>query len=215
MNNEVSNNSNNELNVKSNNNSKIIIVILAILLIAALGFICYDKFINKEEPPVPTPVPMITPSPTSTDSIKVENTIVIDETIKLKEISIPNSDEEINLDYIGHNYLIQIKDGNLFINNEQIIDSNNDPVSAQTIYVTNQYILFTAVAQDLSVASYAIDKDGNKINIVDNNYQIHNLVSEGNYIKAKGHIFCGLDGYCPDKDLIIKYENNTITVMKK
>lgn len=60
MNNEVSNNSNNELNVKSNNNSKIIIVILAILLIGALGFICYDKFINKEKPPVPTPTPVPT-----------------------------------------------------------------------------------------------------------------------------------------------------------
>ena len=63
MNNEVSNNSNNELNVKSNNNSKIIIVILAVLLIGALGFICYDKFINKEKPPVPTPSTI--PEPTN------------------------------------------------------------------------------------------------------------------------------------------------------
>ena len=63
MNNEVSNNSNNELNVKSNNNSKLIIVILAVLLIGALGFICYDKFINKEKPPVPTPSTI--PEPTN------------------------------------------------------------------------------------------------------------------------------------------------------
>ena len=111
--------------------------------------------------------------------------------------------------------MIQIKDGNLFINNKQIFDSNNEPTSAQIAYATNKYILFVAAAQDAGVISYAIDKDGNKINIVDNNYQIHNLVSEGDYIKARGHIFCGLDGNCPDKDLIIKYENNTITVIKK
>ena len=57
MNNEVNNNTNNELNVKSNNNSKIMVVVLAVLLIGALGFICYDKFINKEKPPVPIPTP--------------------------------------------------------------------------------------------------------------------------------------------------------------
>ena len=67
----------------------------------------------------------------------------------------------------------------------------------------------------MSVASYAIDKDGNKITIVDNGYQIHNLVSEGDYIKAEGHIFRGLDVDSPDIALIIKYENNTITIATK
>ena len=99
MNNEVSNNSNNELNVKSNNNSKIIIVILAILLIGALGFICYDKFINKEKPPVPTPSP--SPTTDKDDTIKNEysewmtyllnlnnSKISLDDDIKHKDMTI-------------------------------------------------------------------------------------------------------------------------------
>ena len=209
-------NTNNEIN-KSKNSSTIIIVVLVVLLIGALGFICYDKFINKEKPPVPTPTPTITgtPTPTVTDSVTPANSVVIDETITLKEISIPNYDEEVNIDYLGHNYLIQIKEGNLFINNDQKFDSNKNPISAQAIYVTKNFILFTAVAQDLSVVSYAMDKDGNKINIVDNDYQIRDLKVENGILTAMGHIFCGLEGDCPDKALIIKYENATIIISPK
>ena len=54
---EEKNNVNNESNVKQNNGSKVIIAVLAVLLIGALGFICYDKFINKEKIPVPAPTP--------------------------------------------------------------------------------------------------------------------------------------------------------------
>ena len=211
---------NNEIK-EDKDNSKIIIIILSILLVCALSFICYDKFINKEKPPVPTPTPTatVTPEPTNevipTDTPEPAKTVVIDETVKLKEISIPNYNEEVNIDYNGRIFLIQIKDGHLFIDNKQIVDSNNEPISAQTIYVTDKYILFTAVGQDLSVATYAIDKDGNKVNIVTNNYQFYKLAVEGDYIKAEGHIFCGIDGDCPDKDLIIKYENNTITISPK
>ena len=204
---EENNNINNELNNSSSNYSKIMIATLAILLIGALGFIIYDKFINKEKPPVPTPTPTTIPTPTNNE--------FTDEITTLKEISIPNSDEEVNVDFNGKNYLIQIKDGHLFINNKQIFNSNNDPLSAQNVYVTNKYILFTEVAQDWSVASYAIDSDENKIDIVDNDYQIHDLKLENGVLTAKGHIFCGLDGDCPDKDLIIKYDNSIITISPK
>ncbi len=39
-----------EKNLKEKNNSGIIIVILCVLLLASIGFICYDKFLKKEEP---------------------------------------------------------------------------------------------------------------------------------------------------------------------
>ena len=97
---EENNNINNELNNSSSNYSKIMIDTLAILLIGALGFIIYDKFINKEKPPVPTPTPTTIPTPTNNEST--------DEITTLKEISIPNSDEEVNVDFNGKNYLIQI-----------------------------------------------------------------------------------------------------------
>ena len=82
MNNEANNN---ELNVKSNNRSKIIIAILAILLVGALGFICYDKFINKEKPPVPVN--------DNNDNV-VE---VVDEITRLNRIIISDIDQIANV----------------------------------------------------------------------------------------------------------------------
>ena len=85
MNNEVNNNVNDELNVKSNNNSKIIIIILVVLLICALGFICYDKFINKEKPPVPTPSPSPTIEPINNeeeDDLEEWMTYLLNQNIK-------------------------------------------------------------------------------------------------------------------------------------
>ncbi len=117
MNNEVSNNSNNELNVKSNNNSKIIIVILVILLIGALGFICYDKFINKEKPPVPTPTPVPTDEVDNepkgeyaewmTYILNLENSkLSVDDDIYHKDISIADLREFFN-EVNSHQYNIK------------------------------------------------------------------------------------------------------------
>ena len=58
--------SNSEINGKKNNSTKIIIVVLSVLLIGALGFICYDKFINKEKSPVPPSTSISTPAPSTT-----------------------------------------------------------------------------------------------------------------------------------------------------
>ncbi len=207
-----------EKNIKSNKYSKIVIIILSILLIGALGFICYDKFINNEKPPVPTPASPATPTPKNNETIDETNTIEkisIDETTTLKEISISDYNVEVKIDFNGQDYLIQIRDGNLFINNKQIFDSNNEPTSAQIAYATNKYILFVAAAQDAGVISYAMDKNGNKLTVVDNDYQIHSLKFENGVLTAKGHIFCGIDCNCPDKNLTINYKNNTITVIPK
>ena len=64
---------------EKSNNSKIIIVILVVLLVGALGFICYDKFFNKEKPPVPTPTPSPTASPVTTnnDTLTTLNKVIL------------------------------------------------------------------------------------------------------------------------------------------
>ena len=45
---------NNVTNKRNNGSSKIVMAILTVLLIGAVGFICYDKFFNTEKPPEPT-----------------------------------------------------------------------------------------------------------------------------------------------------------------
>ena len=41
----------------------------------------------------------------------------------------------------------------------------------------------------------------------------HDIKLSDGYIHTSGHIFCGLNGNCPDKDLIIKFIDNTIIVI--
>ena len=203
MNNEVNNNSNDNLNVKANSYSKLIIVILSILLISAIGFICYDKFINTEKPPVPTPVPS-----SDVDENKITS---------FKKVTITDNDQIIN---IGEKEF-KIKkettiDGSfLLINNTIQYVDDMETAYADFAYVTNKYIIFTIIGQDGELISYAINNDGKRINTNDNKYQMQDIKNVDGTIVARGHIFCGLDGDCPDIELLVKYENNTITVLPK
>ena len=203
MNNEVNNNSNDNLNVKVNSYSKLIIVILSILLIGAIGFICYDKFINTEKPPVSTPVP--------------SNDVDENKITSFKKVTITDNDQIIN---IGEKEF-KIKkettiDGSFLLIDDtiQYVD-DMETAYADFAYVTNKYIIFTIIGQDGELISYAINNDGKKINTNDNKYQMQDIKNVDGTIVARGHIFCGLDGDCPDKELLIKYENNTITVLPK
>lgn len=218
MNNEVSNNSNNELNVKSNNNSKIIIVILVILLIGALGFICYDKFINKEKPPVSTPIS--NPGDNDSNSEKITT---------LKRIQLSDVDQIANVD--GKEFKIKkevtVDGAFLLIDDAVQYVWDLETAYAEFAYVTNKYIIFTVNAQDWETITYAIDKEGNQISVDDVNkegnekgederrYQIHDLKIVDGKLQASGHLFCGIDGDCPDIDLMLNYENNIITVAPK
>lgn len=87
---------NNFVNEK-NNNSKIIIAVLVTLLVVALGFICYDKFINKEKPPVPTQTEP--PKPSNEENSTKEKyaewmQYILDQNItKIEASSIPCSED--------------------------------------------------------------------------------------------------------------------------
>lgn len=103
----------------------------------------------------------------------------------------------------------------LLIDDNTIEVENSETLYAEFAYVTNKYIIFTVTAQDWESIVYVMDKDGKAIAFEDNDYQIHNLeVIDGN-LHASGHVFCGVDGNCPDKDLVVKYENNSITISPK
>ena len=204
MNNEVNNNFNNELNVKPSNNSKIIIVILVILLIGALGFICYDKFINKEKPPVPTSTP--TPTPTIDKSITVERL----DTIKLTTVN-------QNIKIGNNNYSVRINsedDYNLYIN-DSLISSD---FAVDTVYTIDNFAFFTFYGKFDSSIYYAIDSNGKEIKVEDNNYYIHDIHLDNGLIVGKGMTVTDAldeDSNTTEVELVVKYENNTITVTKK
>ena len=94
-------------------------------------------------------------------------------------------------------------------------------------YVNYLDILFTIQGQDWESITYAIDKEGNEISIDDVNkegnetgederrYQIHDVIIVDGSLQASGHLFCGTEGNCPDINLALTYENNTITVAPK
>ena len=133
MNNEVNNNVNNELNAKSNNYSKLTIAILAILLICSLGFICYDKFINREKPPVPTP----TATPGDND-VKAN---------KLDKYELTNDNQTITFGNNAYTVLSQLEAGYLYINNKEILDVDGNNVSAHTAYITDDFMFFVGGGQ--------------------------------------------------------------------
>ena len=185
-----------------NKKKTFIIVFITCLTFFAIGLVCYDKFFNKEKPPVPTPTPEVTNN--------INDNIITN----FNKIEITDENQVANVD--GKEYKIKREitvDGAYLLIDDVVVDVDGDTtVYADNAYVTNKYILFTNPGQDGEIISYAIDKNGKQITVNDNEYQMHDLVLEDGILMAKGHIFCGLDGDCPDKDLIIKYENNIITV---
>ena len=208
MNNEANNN---ELNVKSNNSSKIIIAILAILLVGALGFICYDKFINNEKPPVSIP---------TDEGAK---------TIKLDKIELTNDNQTTTLGNNTYTVLSQLEAGYLYINNEAILDSDGNNISAHSAYITDDFMFFVGNGQSYSESgemyqeyiTYAIDVNGDRISInndshliVDSFYPLRNIRVENGEIIADGLRFSDADNYTLTK-LVIKNENNMVTIVPK
>ena len=185
------------------------LVILLLLLTVPVIFVCYDKFINKETPPIPTPT--ISPEPT-------ETTLIVDDKItSFERIEITDTNKIVNVG--GKEFTIKqeltVDGAYLYINDVVQVPTDNETIYADIAYVTNKYIIFTNPGQDGEIISYAIDKDGKPITVNDNDDQMHDIVLLKDNLEASGHIFCGLDGDCPDKTLIIKYESDTIKVLPK
>lgn len=188
-------------------------VILLLLLIVPLGFISYDKFFNKEKPPVSTPTPLAT------------GEIMEDKITRLNRIVITEDDQTVGID--GKEYKlkkeISVDGAYLLIDDAIRYVFDMETAYADFAYITNKFIIFTLAAQDGEIISYAINKDDSEIGINDcadpkgdncdeNRYQMHDFKLVDGNIEASGHVFCGLDGDCPDKKLVINYSNNTITV---
>lgn len=192
-----------ENNVKKKNNSGIIIAVLCILLLASTGFICYDKFLKKEDKECP-----------KIDCQCEKNGSNFNNETSIKSLSEINFTGEYKTVRIGNrNIKIQVdEDSYLLIDDNYVYGSNNsNKIVAMHTYLTDKFVFFTDVGQDGEVIEYAVGENG-AIVVNDNDYQMMNFKLNNGYLQASGHIFCGLDGDCPDKDLIIKLEGNVLTV---
>ena len=206
---EDNNNANNELEVKSNNSSKIIIVILAVLLVGALGFICYDKFINKEKPPIPTPIPSNN-NESNTDDNEIKY---------LKSLDLTDENQTIQIG--GKSFKLHVEDfdeydpGKLFINDTLIKENEFDGILAEIVYYTNEFAFFVAKGQSNNYyISYAIDRYGNKLDIKGDSYQMEGFKLNNGIITATGAICCDATETTDSKikTLSINYVNNSIIV---
>lgn len=205
MNNEVNNGTNNELNIKSNNGSKVIIAILAILLVGALTFICYDKFINKEESPVPTPTPTA-----SSEVLGVKEITLTKENQQVKvgnnTLNIKQCDSEFYEDALCINDKPKYKD-----------DVENNYILAYKMYVADKFIFFTGNGQFYEWINYAVDENGNEIKVKENDYSFKGAHYENGEIVTSGVDM--IKSLNEEKEefitLVIKYENDMVTIEPK
>lgn len=214
MNNEVNNNANNELEVKSNNSSKLIIASLAILLIGALGFIIYDKILKKEE------TKECFKNECQCEKCDNTNNSLGEKISSLKKI-IPTTSNQIVK--IGKKeYKVRRDDKyNLLINDEYIYDENGFEIGIDAngnshLYLTDKFMFNTGSGQMDEHLDYAIDENG-KINVINDKYiQMKDFKVVDGYLHATG-CFTKFDEeahelYCEYKDVIIKYIDNTLVV---
>ena len=133
---------------------------------------------------------------------------------KLERIEITDNDQIVKIGEKEYKIKKEITvDGAFLLIDDAIRELwNLETAYAEYAYVTDKYILFTVTAQDWESITYAINEEGHQILTNDNEYQIHDLKIIDGVLHASGHIFCGADGDCPDKDLVIVYAEDKITV---
>lgn len=201
-----------------------LMIVCVVLSVVILGIVSYDKFIKKEEkrdvaPFVPAPMENnnkeITGNgqgdgtgcmPTSYNGEKVSSVKKIDLSDVNQKVTIGSKTLNLKVD----------KDDALYINNNVAnsykYDANHVTLVPPVAYLTDKYVFFTSVGQDWDGIVYAIDENAKEIVVNDNGYQMHDFRIEDGYLHATGHVFLGLVDDNPDKDLLIKYIDNTLIV---
>ena len=202
-------------NTEKRKNESIVTIILAVLLLCSCGYICYDKLLKKESS---CNCPKCQECATCQ-----ENTNLEEKVNSLKEITVTTTNQSIKIGNKTYSIKTGTYDGNdgyLSINNN-IVDSSlgNGKVHFERAYLTDKFMFVTGAAQEGELIQYALGENG-AITINDNNYSIGNIRLVDGYLHATGHVNCmggysvddDIDENCQDKDLLIKYSNNTLTV---
>ena len=192
--------------VENKTNSKKDIAIIILFLIIAIMAVIITLFYSG-----------ILKGKTVDNNAQKENIVDVDKLTDVKRLIITETNQEANIGDKVYRIRREITvDGAFLYVDDVLIElENSETAYAEIAYVTNKYIIFTVAAQDWESIVYVMDKDGKAIAFESNDYQIHDLKVNDGILCASGHVFCGVDGNCPDKDLVIKYENNSITISPK
>ncbi len=192
-----------------------LMIVCVTLSVVILGIISYDKFVKKDEEKV---VPVV-PQATGQSSTNCENSNFGEKVYTVNKIDLSNINQKVTIGNKTFNLKVDNHDNTqdvLYINDE-VANSyhgyNNFVILVPPVaYQTEKYIIFTSVGQDDDGIDYAIDENGKEIVINDNGYQMHGFKIVDGYLHATGHIFCGLECDISDKELVIKYIDNTLIV---
>ena len=200
----------------------IIIAVLVVLLLIAGGYIGYDKFLknNNESKNIDNcPICEVCEKcETNTNECNcLNNSQNYGEKLSgFKEIKLTKENQTIKIgsrEFKVKNGTYENVDGYLSIDDYVVNYSHGlGKVHMGHLYLTDKFMFATSSSQDGDYIAY-VKGEKNEIGINNNEYQMHDFKLVDGYLHASGHIFCGLDGDCPDKDLIIKYIDNTLIVV--
>lgn len=215
---------------KKNNNYLTLCIILSSVVLLLGGFVIYDKVLRNDEGTNSIKQKssecskcMECEKCKDNESITAQcnctNSNFGEKVSSVKKINLGNVNQKVTIGSKTFNLKVDNSDNIqdvLYINNE-VANSyhgyNNLVILAPPVaYQTEKYIFFTSVGQDDDGIVYAIDENGKEIVINDNGYQMHGFKIVDGYLHATGHIFCGLECDNSDKELVIKYIDNTLIV---
>lgn len=182
------------------NNSKVIITILSVLVLCLAGFIVYDKTLNNNSKENTNNCPKCENSSSNTNNYgeKISSFKEIKLTTENQTIKIGNRQIKIKTDDFGE----------LFINDY------DEKITVSKAYLTDKFIFFTGFGQDGEMIRYFLNEHSNFGNgFNDNEYQMQDFKLVDGYVRATGHVFCGLDCNIINENLVIKYIDNTLIVI--
>ena len=205
-----------DVNVKKSSNNKAIVIVLVLIIVGLLGFILCDKLKPKDSKPVLEKVILEKEcNCPKCEEFGSNSSIIIESTTSVKEINITEANQIFKL---GNKGVLIKKDSSdhLYVNNQAAKKSVDDSeVGFIKAYLTEKYIFFTDIGLIGEGIVYAVNEDGKEITISDNKYELNNIKMVNGNLQAKGSIYCGIDCNATSKDVVIKYANNTLTVVKK
>ena len=195
----------------------LLITILSVITVLLLCMLIYLLFFNKKEELKPTECPKCqecTKCESQTCNCPNNTTNLGEKVGSIKKINITDKNQTFKVG--KKEYKIRKGTGDnydkLSINDYFVkISFSTDEIGFSHAYLTDKFIIFTSDAQDGEMICYVQGENG-EIVANNNEYQMNSFKVVDGYLYAKGHVFEGVDAGSKDKDLLIKYIDNTLIV---
>ena len=212
---------NNQQNSSSN---KAIIIVLVLIILGLLGFMVYDKFLQKDTKPGTNTqekdcncpkceeCQKCEECPKCTNNSTTTTSNLGEKVTSIKKLSLSTSNQVIK---IGEkSYKIRINDeGELIVDDNKALSVHGDSFSPFTVYLTDKFLFATIDGQYKETIYYALGENG-KISINDNDSQMDNFRIVDGYLRADGGAVQsgGQEISWKEENLIIKFIDNKLVV---